>query len=53
MKNKSKKSGSKKTVKHHENRYNQSDKNRRPLKEQEIAQEGNVENLESDEVTSR
>ncbi len=35
------------------NLFNQGKKNRRPIKDQEVTQRGNVENLEKDEYSTR
>ncbi len=43
----------KKGVNNLRNLFNQGKKSRRPIKEQEVAQRGNVENLNKDETTTR
>lgn len=40
-------------VKHNKERYNREKTDRSPIKEQEVAQRGNVENLDNDEASSR
>ncbi len=53
MANKNRKDRSKKTVVHKRSLYDRGKKSRKEIKEQEVAQEGNVENLENDEISTR
>ncbi len=53
MKKQSRESLLKKGVDNLRNLFNQGKKSRRPIKEQEVAQRGNVENLNKDETSSR
>ncbi len=53
MKKQSRESLLKKGVDNLRNLFNQGKKSRRPIKEQEVSQRGNVENLNKDETSSR
>lgn len=48
-----KKNKNAKGVVHKRSLYDRGKKSRKELKEQEVAQEGNVENLENDEISTR